>query len=80
MMNRRIKRMFDICEKAEKIIFIHYESQNYKFMAIDTDFHDLRDFRKLESVLLKKFGDKYEFNRFYDTESLSEYLISLGSV
>ena len=35
VLNRRIKRMMDICHSAKKILFVFHEYQKYKYMLID---------------------------------------------
>jgi hypothetical protein len=35
ILNNRIKRLFEMCDKAKHIIFVFGETQGYKFMSID---------------------------------------------
>ncbi len=58
ILNKRIKRMIDICNKAKHVFFIFEENQNYNYIQIDKDFYSLNDFSQLEKVMNDKFALK----------------------
>lgn len=55
MMNRRIKRMFDMCNAAKYIFFI-FNEENYNYMLIDDNYFDLHDLTELKNVVNDKFN------------------------
>ncbi|PKF62533.1 hypothetical protein CW745_03655 [Psychromonas sp. psych-6C06] len=57
-LNKRLKRMFELCDKAKRIIFVISNTQNYQYMMIDDEFTDLNDIERLTSVTKKLFGSK----------------------
>ena len=58
ILNKRIERMFFLCNKAKYVIFAFGEFQNYKYMAIDDDVYDLHDFNYLSETAIGIFGEK----------------------
>jgi hypothetical protein len=49
-LNRRIERMFNTCNKAEHIFFIHMENQGLNYMMIDDKRFNLHDFQNILSI------------------------------
>ena len=58
-LNRRIDRMLKLCDQAKYVIFISHESQNYKYLKIDEEYFHLDDYKELDDLCIKKYGDKY---------------------
>lgn len=71
MLNRRIDRMMEICDKANHIFFIFGENQNYKYMQIDEEYFFLNDFEKLNQVCNRSFGSKFTVCNIFDIPSAS---------
>jgi hypothetical protein len=74
MLNKRIKRMFDICNKAKHIFFVFGEYQNYQYMKIDDKVFNLHDFKKLSSVANQKFDNKCIITKYSDVNSAEKLL------
>lgn len=68
-LNRRIKKMINICDEAEYIIFVFYENQQYKYIQIDDKFYFLNDFSELKKVCDKIFKGKYKIIQLAEFES-----------
>ncbi len=49
LLNRRIQRFINMCEKAEIIFFVYSETQGYHYMAIDDVYYNLND---MEPIIL----------------------------
>ena len=58
IMNRRICRMLEVCNKAKYIFFIFHENQGYKYMMVDDDYFDLVDLSAIESIVDDIFSAK----------------------
>nr|WP_321523810.1 hypothetical protein [uncultured Cohaesibacter sp.] len=58
LMNRRIARLFEKCEKASLVIFAFYNHQAYRFIAIDDEIFLTDDFDRLSQTLRTIFGEK----------------------
>ena len=56
ILNKRIKRMFDIVEHTKYVFFVYYNPQKYKYMIIDDRYFDLDDLSNLKYLIEKKFG------------------------
>lgn len=59
MLNRRISRMMDLCDKVDHIFFIFSENQNYNYLKIDDEYFNLDDFERLDNFCRSKYGEKY---------------------
>ncbi len=55
ILNKRIKRMIDLCNAAKHIFFVFSENQNYDYIQIDDIFYSLKDFSTLEEILRNTF-------------------------
>lgn len=56
--NKRIRRMFDLCNSAKICFFVVGEFQKYNYMMVDDDYFDLNDFTELESTIRDVFSAK----------------------
>lgn len=74
ILNKRIVRMLEMCDKAKHIFFIFGEGQNYKYMQIDNKYYMLNNFSKLNDICSKKFGSKFSIVNINDVKDLSEFL------
>lgn len=74
ILSKRIDRMMRLCNKAEHIFFIFYESQKYNYIQIDNEYYFLDDFSEVREVCDKFFGDKYTLVRLSDINSVSDLL------
>ncbi|WP_316896608.1 tetratricopeptide repeat protein [Pseudodesulfovibrio indicus] len=72
--NKRIRRMFDLCESADHVFFITYEHQDYKYMMIDDTKYDLHDFADLSDTLQSTFQAQSRVVRFSDADSAGKLL------
>lgn len=74
MLNKRIERMFKLCNEAEFILFVFYENQKYKYMQIDENYYFLNDFSLLEQTCNKIFKGKYKIVQLTDIESAGDLI------
>jgi hypothetical protein len=58
LINKRIKRLLDMCSKAEIILFVYDETQGYNFMAIDDICFGLADLEPIKTRAKAMFGTK----------------------
>jgi len=58
ILNRRVKRMFEKCNNAKYIFFIHLENQGYNYMMIDDEKFKLNDFQEIIDVANDIFDAK----------------------
>jgi hypothetical protein len=58
LMNKRIQRLVNMCEKAKIIFFIYDETQGYNFMAINNTYFSLNNFESIEAAAKDKFNAK----------------------
>jgi hypothetical protein len=59
LLNKRIRRMIELCHAAEHIFFIFGNNQDYNFLQIDNKLHDLTELNVLEEEALNIFGPKF---------------------
>ncbi|AZN31604.1 tetratricopeptide repeat protein [Pseudoalteromonas sp. Xi13] len=77
VLTKRIKRMMTLCNKAERILFVIGNTQNYKYMQIDNEFYFLDDISKLKKTISELYGSKAQvvmLDEVNDAESLYNYL------
>ena len=55
-LNRRIERMFDMCESSEYILFIYQRPENYNYMSIGDRCFDLHDLTPINMAVKEKFN------------------------
>jgi hypothetical protein len=58
ILNARIERMLEMCERAKYIFFVH-QNTNGDYLKIGDEFFDLNDFSELKSCLDSKYEFKY---------------------
>jgi hypothetical protein len=58
IMNKRLERMFDMCNSAKYIIFMFMENQGYKYMMLDDEVFPLNDLTEIEQAVENKFAIK----------------------
>lgn len=73
-MNRRIERMFKLCDSAKNVLFVFYNGQNYNYMKVDDTFYFLNDFTYLNKVLKERFGNKSRAILFSDIDTPKKLL------
>lgn len=73
-LNPRITRMFDMCAHAKHILFVLGEFQNWKFMSIDDEVHDLTDLEPIQSAAKDAFGGKAQVVTFQEIDHPSKLL------
>jgi len=69
LLNRRIQRLINICEKAKIIFFIYDENQGYNYMAINDTYFRLKDLSPIESAANDKFKAKSIIIKLKDIKS-----------
>lgn len=74
MLNKRIKRMFDLCNKAKYIFFVLGEFQKYNYIQIGKEYYPLNDFSQLEKVLDANFNVKFSIINIDDINSAEDLL------
>lgn len=74
VLNSRIDRMFKMCDSAERIIFVFGEFQNFDFMAVDDDVHDLHDLETIRDALMRAFGERACVVRFSEINTAAKLL------
>lgn len=79
MMNSRIKRMFNMCDRAQKILFVLGEFQSFDFMAIDDEVHDLTDIKTIRNVVAQNFGARALVARFQEIDTATKLLALIAS-
>jgi hypothetical protein len=75
--NKRIRRMFDLCENAGHVFFITYEHQDYQYMMIDDTKYDLHNLADLSDTLESTFQAQSRVVRFSDADSAGKLLSML---
>lgn len=70
MFNRRIKRLFDICNDAKYILLTYSNHQNYNFLYIDDDIYELSNFDIIIDKFQNIFKKKIIFINLDDKKSL----------
>lgn len=73
-MNKRLERMFDMCDTAKYIIFIFMENQGYKYMMLDEEVFPLNDLSEIERVVEKRFSIKPIVSTFEELNSADKVL------
>ena len=79
LMNRRIHRLVNLCEKAEIIIFIYDETQGYEFMAIDDVYFNLHDLEPIKKALKSKFSAKLMVMKSEDIKTPHDMLSMINN-
>jgi hypothetical protein len=77
MLNKRIERMFQICDDAKYVIFTLHNPQGFRYMAIDDEIHNLNDLVYLNKVVKERFGAKalvIDFSEINSAKKLIEKL------
>jgi hypothetical protein len=77
ILNKRIKRMLNLCDEAEYIFFVFQEKQQYKYMQIDEEYYFLNDYSALEKVCNKMFKNKYKIINLAEIESAGDLLSTI---
>ena len=77
MLNRRIERMFDICNQATHILLVYYDKQGYSYMSIDDEIFQLSDYENLRSIFESKFGKNVRLVNLNDVNEPVELIKSL---
>jgi hypothetical protein len=54
-LNRRIERMFSLCNSARYIFFVFEENQNYKYMMVDDYIYDLHNLNDIANAVKDVF-------------------------
>jgi hypothetical protein len=75
-LNKRIERMFDVCDRAKYVFFVVGEFQKYQYMMIDDKTFDLNDFEKLSFIANKRFNNKCFVTPFSEVDT-AEKLLSI---
>lgn len=57
-LNRRLKRMFEVCHQAKYILFVYEETQGYNYLMIDDQYYDINDYSEVKSTLSEIFKAK----------------------
>lgn len=55
-LNKRIERMFAMCNKAEHVFFMYCDVQNFQFMLTDDLYQDMTDLSEVEEVVKNTFS------------------------
>lgn len=74
LLEKRLTRMFDLCDHADHVFFIFGEFQKYKYMQVGDEFADLHDFSELEAALTERFGDKFNVLNLDEVSGPSDLL------
>lgn len=74
ILNKRINRLFTMCEKAKYIFFTVGEFHSYKYMSIDEVCYDLTDFKRLSAVSNKLFSGKCVVEKITDIDTADKLL------
>lgn len=56
--NSRIQRMFDMCDSAQKILFVVERNKSCEFMAIDDEVFNLTDIDPIKDAVFQAFGER----------------------
>lgn len=68
-LNRRIQRMFDLCNSSKYVFFVVGEFQKYNYMMIDDKYFDLHNFSELADTVKSAFNTKCFVTSFADIDS-----------
>lgn len=74
ILNRRINRMFDICNSAKYILFVFGEYQQYNCMAIDEHSLYLHDLQEIKAAVQTTFSAKSFVTLFSEVNSADKVL------
>lgn len=73
-LNRRLRRMFEVCENAKYILFVFEESQGYNYIMIDDECYDLNDFSEVREVLNDTFSARTVVADLNDANSVEKVM------
>jgi hypothetical protein len=74
ILNRRIERMMEMCDKAKHVFLIFGETQNYKYIQINEEYFKLDDFEMLNQVCKKLFGSNFSIINMHNNSCASNLL------
>lgn len=74
ILNRRIARMFDVCNAAKYVLFVFLEDQQFNYMMVDDIYLDLNDLEVVELAMKETFGTKSFVVNFEDVNSSEKIL------
>jgi len=78
MMNKRIRKMIDLCQAAKYAVFVVGEFQGFEYMMIDDIAYSLNDFDRLTSVINDKFQSQCFIKKYPEIETADKMLNQLG--
>jgi len=74
LMNRRLQRLFDMCERAKIIFFVYDETQGYRYMAVDDSYYDLIDLDPIKLEAESQFKAKTVVMKLKDVATARQML------
>ena len=78
LLNRRLKRMFDLCEVAEYVVFVVGEFQEYEFITIDEETFNLSDLGSLNDAAREVIGGKCVVAKYSEIDTAIKLLKTIG--
>ena len=79
-LNNRIERMFDMCDRAQKIIFVVSREQFCDFMAIDDDVYNLDDIEPIRDAVAQIFGERAIVVELHEIDTAHKLLNRIAQV
>ncbi|MDO6458409.1 hypothetical protein Q4494_15065 [Celeribacter halophilus] len=74
ILNSRIKRMFDMCDRAQKVLFVVDRDPSCEFMAIDDHVYDLTNIEPICDAVSQKFGARAIVVHFHEINTEKKLL------
>lgn len=78
VLNKRIRRMMELCKAAEFVFFVVGEYKDYEYMMIDEERFDLNDFSDLKNAINDSFDAKCFVKPFKTIDSADKVLSIIG--
>lgn len=78
MLTMRLARMIEMCSRAQSVLFVLGEFQNFDFMAVEDEIHELDDLDPIRAAVEGSFGPRAQVLRFAEIDTAEKLLARIG--